>query len=51
MTQICVVFAFGRRLAMVHGLNIAIVKFDVVFALCYRNAVQYAFINHNLGCV
>ena len=49
--EICVISTFGRGLAMHHGLNIAMVQLEVVLGLYYRNALQYAFINHNLGCI
>ena len=51
ITQICVSFTFGHGLAVHHSLNIAMVTFEVILDLYYRNALQYAFINHNLGCV
>ena len=46
-----VIFTFGHGLAIHHGLNIALVSLEVVLDSYYGNALQNAFIDHDLGCI
>ena len=51
ITQICVAVTCDGGLAMQEGFNIVMVKLEVVLDLYYQNALVYAIIYHNLGCM